>query len=166
MYLIIIWLSVIYIIATFLIATFVFRSETFCNKPEVSTSPIQRLRLNQFLVHVFGDLDLWPIFYLSHKLCMKYWSVHAKFHKNSSSINGWYGSDVHFMMCSLLNLFDMCVVHMYAVHMYAVHIYLFQFISSSCSLTGQWYDTSVSEYPQHINMQQSRYDLINITISI
>ena len=42
--------------------------------------------------HVIGDLDLWPIFYLlSHKVGMKYWSRHAKFHKNLSSLNGWYG---------------------------------------------------------------------------
>ena len=38
------------------------------------------------------DLDLRPIFYLlSHKVCMKYWNLLAKFHETPSSINGWYG---------------------------------------------------------------------------
>ena len=37
----------------------------------------------------FGDLDLLPMFYfLSHALGMKYWNLHAKFHKNQSNING------------------------------------------------------------------------------
>ena len=39
--------------------------------------------------HVFGDIDLGPMFYLfSHEVGMKYWSLHAKFHRNPSSING------------------------------------------------------------------------------
>ena len=39
--------------------------------------------------HDFGDIDLWPMFYfLSHALGMKYLNLHAKFHKNRSSING------------------------------------------------------------------------------
>ena len=43
--------------------------------------------------HVFGDLDLWPMFYcLSHALRMVYWNIHAKFHKNPSSMNGWYAA--------------------------------------------------------------------------
>ena len=48
--------------------------------------------------HVVGDLDLnlWPMFYLlSHALGMKCWNLHAKFHKNPSSINGWYAADTH-----------------------------------------------------------------------
>ena len=30
-------------------------------------------------------------YWLSHKVGMKYWNLLAKFHKNPSSINGWYG---------------------------------------------------------------------------
>ena len=43
---------------------------------------------------VFGDLDLWPMFYffLSHALRMVYWNIQAKFHKNPSSMNGWYAA--------------------------------------------------------------------------
>ena len=45
---------------------------------------------------VFGDLDLdlWPMFYffLSHALRMMYWNIQAKFHKNPSSMNGWYAA--------------------------------------------------------------------------
>ena len=42
--------------------------------------------------HVFADL--WPMFYfLSHLLGMMYWNLHAKFHNNPSSINGWYGRE-------------------------------------------------------------------------
>ena len=41
--------------------------------------------------HDFGDLHFWPMFYsLSHALGRKYWNLHAKFHKNMSSITGWY----------------------------------------------------------------------------
>ena len=55
--------------------------------------PVQKFWPKCVFVNVFGDLDLdrWPIFnFLSHKVCMKYWSLLAKFHKNPSSINGWY----------------------------------------------------------------------------
>ena len=43
---------------------------------------------------VFGDLDLWPMLYfvLSHALRMMYWNIQAKFHKNPSSMNGWYAA--------------------------------------------------------------------------
>ena len=47
---------------------------------------------------VFGclDLDLWPMFYfLSHALRMMYWNIHAKFHMNPSSVDGWYAADTH-----------------------------------------------------------------------
>ena len=38
----------------------------------------------------------WHLTYvLSHALGMKYWHLHAKFHKNRSSINGWYALDTH-----------------------------------------------------------------------
>ena len=43
----------------------------------------------------FGDLDLdlWPMFFfLSHALRMMYWNIHAKFHWNPSSMNGWYAA--------------------------------------------------------------------------
>ena len=43
---------------------------------------------------VFGDLDHCSIF-LSHTLGIKYWNHHAKFHKNPSSMNGWYATDTH-----------------------------------------------------------------------
>ena len=46
--------------------------------------------------HVFSDLDLdlWHMFYfLSHALGKIYWNLHAKFHKNPSSINGLYAAD-------------------------------------------------------------------------
>ena len=37
------------------------------------------------------DLDLWPILYLlSHNVRMRYWSLISKFHRNPSSIIGWY----------------------------------------------------------------------------
>ena len=42
---------------------------------------------------VFGDLDrdLWPVFYfLSHALRIIYWNIYAQFHKNPSSMNGWF----------------------------------------------------------------------------
>ena len=43
--------------------------------------------------HVFGDLVLylWSILYLSHNVGTMYWGLHAKFHKNPSSINGCHG---------------------------------------------------------------------------
>ena len=45
---------------------------------------------------VFGDLDLWPMFYcLSHALRIMYWNIHAKFHWNPSSNTRWYALDTH-----------------------------------------------------------------------
>ena len=53
-------------------------------------SPVQKLWLKLtkcVFFNVFGDLDLWPIFWFeTHKVRMKYWSLIAKFHKNPSSI--------------------------------------------------------------------------------
>ena len=47
-------------------------------------------------INIFGDLDRWPIFYLLwHKVHMKYWSIHTKFQRNQSSINGLYAADTH-----------------------------------------------------------------------
>ena len=43
--------------------------------------------------NVFDDLDLHlchMLYWLSHKVGMKYWNLHAKFHMNPSRINGWY----------------------------------------------------------------------------
>ena len=48
--------------------------------------------------HDLGDIDLdfWPMFYfMSHALGMKYWNLHARFHKNRLNINGWYALDKH-----------------------------------------------------------------------
>ena len=40
--------------------------------------------------NVCDELDLWPMFYwFPHKVGMKYWNLHAKFHTNPSRINGW-----------------------------------------------------------------------------
>ena len=44
--------------------------------------------------HVFWwpwPWPFWPMFYLSHALGIMHWNLHAKFHMNPSSINGWYG---------------------------------------------------------------------------
>ena len=40
----------------------------------------------------------WPLNYvlfLAHALGMMYWNLHARLHKNQSSINGWYAADTH-----------------------------------------------------------------------
>ena len=41
---------------------------------------------------VFGDLWSMSYFFVSHALRMVYWNIHAKFHKNPSSMNGWYAA--------------------------------------------------------------------------
>ena len=45
---------------------------------------------------VFLELDLWPMFYFFVTRIVHdvgYWNIHAKFHKNTSSMNGWYAAD-------------------------------------------------------------------------
>ena len=57
--------------------------------------------------HVFGDLDLdlWPMCYFvvihtGHGVLeTSHWNLHAKFHKNPSSINMWYAVDKHAHTC-------------------------------------------------------------------
>ena len=39
------------------------------------------------------DLGIWPVFYLLHKVDMKYWSLHEQCHKNPSSIMGDRAAD-------------------------------------------------------------------------
>ena len=71
----------------------VFSSGTFATYQKSLRLPVQKLWLKQWF-NVFDDLDLefWPMLYwLSHKVDMKYWNLHSKIHKNLSRINGWYG---------------------------------------------------------------------------
>ena len=61
--------------------------------------PIQKLSLKQwFSWYLWPWPWPWPLTYilcLSHALGMKYWNLHARFHTNRSSINGWYALDKH-----------------------------------------------------------------------
>ena len=58
---------------------------TFCNQPEISTTYGTKA-LAQIMIFMFW----WPWPLLSYKVVMQCWSLHAKFHKNPSSINVWY----------------------------------------------------------------------------
>ena len=82
---------------SYIMETWYFDQEQFETNQKSIRLPVQKLWLKLGVSWFWDiDLDIWPMFYfVSHALGMKYWHLHAKFHKNRSSINGWYALDTH-----------------------------------------------------------------------
>ena len=83
----------------------------------MAAGPVQRLWLKHWFLCCWWPWR-WPFLFLSHALGMKYWNLHAKFHKNRSSINMWFAADTHTHMyqvytdglCNCYNkLYNICV---------------------------------------------------------
>ena len=55
-----------YVVCPFAALWYIFRSGTFWDQPEVATTSGSKVMAQAVVFHVFGDLDLWPMFYFCH----------------------------------------------------------------------------------------------------